>query len=132
MGEQLNLEKKPTVGSLLLHAIVLLIFAAAFVSMELQQGVSPLSGLNFTPIAFFLTMAVIAIWLSSLHYRLTVRTRYLLLWATFHIFSVLYVLYMSSLQPPLQQTDFSSLLLSLFVYIIPPVLIIVFAFREQT
>jgi hypothetical protein len=62
MDEQLSLEKKLTVSSLLLHAIVLLSFATISFSIFQPQLV-----FSFIPIAYFGVMGVMAISLSGQH-----------------------------------------------------------------
>ena len=136
MDEQLSPKRKLTVYSLLLHTIVLLIFAAIVFFIGLSQGGSPFSGVNFMPIAYFGSMSVLAIWLSSRHYLKKVQKRNLLIWAALHIFGSLYMffnmLWLSSLHPLLPPTHFIVFLIPLIAYNIPPVLITISARREQT
>jgi len=128
-------EKKFTVGALLLHATVLLIFAiTTFINTMIQQMGFP-SGVEFTPTAYFGAMAVMATWLSSRHYLRTVRKRHLKIWATFHIavsvYAIITYFQLYSIGLPFSPSILS-FLLPLLLYIIPPVLVIVLVSKERT
>ena len=135
MDDEMSPEKKLTAGALLLHAIVLLIFATtAFINSMIQHMGFP-SGLDFTPTAYFGAMAVMATWLSSRHYLRTVRKRHLKIWASFHItvsaYAIITYFQFYSIGLPFSPSILS-FLLPLLLYIIPPVLVIVFTSKERT
>jgi hypothetical protein len=135
MGEVLDPRKKLTVSSLLLQAIVLLTFAAIYFYMYMTQGLFP-SGFAFTPTAYFLVMGLLAIWLTSRHYSRSVLKRDLTIWAAIHICGSLFMLFtilnLFSVHASLPIAALLFPLLSLVLYIIPPVFVLVFANREQT
>ena len=133
MEDSENPKKKYTVGALLLHAIVLLGFAAYAYLESLTQSYPLTSGLAHLTSGFYGVLGVIAIWLAGEHYSETVRKHRLQIWAGFCI--------VLSMYPPIafiilffgSPSYFSST--SLFqvpIFLIPPMLILVFVGMERT
>ncbi|MGY5856192.1 MAG: hypothetical protein RTS72_06280 [Candidatus Thorarchaeota archaeon] len=133
MEDQQTPRKKYTVGALVLHAIVLLCFAAYSFNESLIQSYPLTSGLAHLTSGFYGVLGAIAVWLAGEHYSETVRKRRLQIWASFCIVLSMYpliaffILYFGSPS----YFSFTSLF-QVPIFLIPPVLILAFVRKERT
>jgi hypothetical protein len=133
MEVQENSEKKYTVGALLLHAIVLLSFAAYAYMESLSQSYPLTSGLAHLISVFYGVLGVIAVWLAGEHYSETVRKRRLQIWASFGVVISMYSLFAFLVQILGYYSYFSfTSLIQVPIFLIPPMLILVFVRKERT
>ena len=133
MENPMNSGKKYTVGALLLHASVLLGYAAFAYIESLTQSYPLTSGLAHLTSVFYGVLGVISVWLAGEHYSETVRKLRLQIWASFCIVLSMYSLIaffilLFGFSPYFSFTS----LFQLIIFLIPPVLILVFVDKERT
>ena len=135
MDDQQTPRKKYTVGALLLHTVVLLGFAAiSYVDSLTYTGTGSLTGgLARLASVFYGALGMIAVWLTGQHYTETVNKKNLQTWAAIHIALSIYALIMvliSYITYP--SIYFLVSLLPVLLFLLPPVLVAIFAGKERT
>jgi hypothetical protein len=122
-------ERKYTIAWLFLHAVVLLLIGVNSFFYAVTYP-SPFGGVRLDSL-IFLTLGLIALWLSYAHYATCVKKKYLERWASFHVALSIYYLVTFSQQPTfLTIGGFPGQPLVIFLFILP-ILVVIFLRREK-
>jgi hypothetical protein len=121
-------ERKYTVVWLFLHAVVLLwIGVGSFIFAVTYP--SPLGGVRLDSL-IFLTLGLIALWLTYAHFSSTVKKKNLERWASFHVALSIYILVTYSQQPIFLTTGNLPTPPLLILLLLLPILVVVFLKKE--
>ena len=120
--------KNYTIGALLLQVLTLLILATSFFSYSLSHPVPPTA---LSPFIIFGALSAITFGLTIMHYTKTVRKQTLQRWASLHIAITIYMILTTSQTMGLGVQVPLAMILQIYFYPIPPLLVHVFAGRER-
>ena len=120
--------KSNTVGALLLQVITLLILATSFFGYSLSH---PVPSTALSPFIIFYVLSAVTIGLTFMHYTKTVRKQTLQRWASLHIAITIYMILTTSQTMGLGVQVPLAMILQIYFYPIPPLLVHVFAGRER-
>ena len=121
--------KSNTVGALLLQVITLLILATSFFGYSLSH---PVPSTALSPFIIFGVLGAITFGLTIMHYTKTVRKQTLQRWASLHIAITIYLILTTSQTMGLGVQVPLAMILQIYFYPIPPLLVHVFVSRERT
>jgi hypothetical protein len=128
MEDQQVTGKNYTIGALLLQVITLLILATSFFAYSLSH---PVPSTALSPFIIFYALGAITIGLAFMHYAKTVRKQTLQRWASLHIAITIYMILTTVQTMGLGIQVPFAMILQIYFYPIPPLLVHVFAGRER-
>jgi fluoride ion exporter CrcB/FEX len=121
--------KNYTLGALLLQVLALLMLATSFFAYSLSH---PVPSTALSPFIIFGVLGAITIGLTFMHNTKTVRKQTLQRWASLHIAITIFMILTTSQTMGLGIQVPFAMILQIYFYPIPPLLVHVFAGRERT